>query len=932
MITEKSLDLLCITETWLRDDGSDGPIIADLLPSDYDMFHAPGKNGYGGVGIVFNKQIKLRKVSGTTLYGSFEYLVLRLPYAYSKSATLVIIYRSPSLSIRTFLDEFDDFLNHMLLLNHHELIVVGDFNIHVNKSSDQFVKRFIDIFECHGCIQYITESTHQHGNILDLVLSNTDLVSEVSVHDIAISDHYFIQLNIRSISYVSQSQNTKKTFRVYKNLDVAAFQSSVVESVQEPSSGWSLTTALNQYYDSLRQSLDKHAPLKSKHICTRKPVPWITSEVKEERKLRRKVEVKWRKNKSEENRLKYITQRSKVSDKIKQEKRQYISNQIASSDNKSHTLFKVLRSLTSNSCSRALPSGDNDEALANSFQDFFVNKVNLIRDSIRNDAVVRIAALEAPSIPATGEQMSQFNTVSPEEVQKLLMSAPETTCCLDPVPTWLLKQILPSILNMVSFIINKSLTIGEMPESLKTAVVHPLLKKSMLDPQELSNYRPVSNLSFLSKVLERVVLKQLQEHMDNCGYYDPFQSAYKKCHSTETALVRVNDDLLKALDNGDSALLLLLDLSAAFDTIDFNILRNRLVEVNVTGTVLNWFISYISQRKQSISINGQSSAVSTIECGVPQGSVLGPVLFSIYMLPLGRLIKQHGVSYHAYADDTQLYISFGKNNTETTVKRVEKCVSCIADWMSSNFLRLNAKKTELLYLSSKFKRRTPDIDHIQLGDQKITPAIEVRNLGVKINNTLTVESHVNDLCKSLLLTLRLIAKVRFYLNSNDAKTVVCALFTSRLDYGNSLLIGAPKYQLNRLQMLQNWAARIVSGECKFSHITPTLQSLHWLPVADRVTFKVCTLVFRVISGTAPDYLKDLITVYNPQSRLRSSQQGTLLVKPAVKTKSYGERRFSIAGPALWNELPMNIRTSRTVNEFKSALKTFLFIKRYNTRS
>ena len=206
-------------------------------------------------------------------------------------------------------------------------------------------------------------------------------------------------------------------------------------------------------------------------------------------------------------------------------------------------------------------------------------------------------------------------------------------------------------------IVNKSLSCGVVPQCFKHALAKPLLKKANLDPNCLTNYRPVSNLPFLSKVLERIVLKQFLQHLESHSLLEPFQSAYRKCHSAETALLRVVNDLLQASDSGHVSILSLLDLSAAFDAIDHDILIKRLhTTFGCSGTVLDWFTSYLSFRTQSVFVD-HASTLSALKCGVPQGSVLGPLLFTLYTQSLCTVICQSGHSYHFFADDSQLHSS-----------------------------------------------------------------------------------------------------------------------------------------------------------------------------------------------------------------------------------------------------------------------------------
>ena len=233
--------------------------------------------------------------------------------------------------------------------------------------------------------------------------------------------------------------------------------------------------------------------------------------------------------------------------------------------------------------------------------------------------------------------------------------------------------------------INLSLLSGYVPQSFKTAVIKPLLKKTTLDQEILANYRPISNLPFLSKILEKAVANQLCDFLHTNSLFEEFQSGFRVNHSTETALVKVTNDLLMASDKGLISVLVLLDLSAAFDTIDHQILLQRLeYQIGIKGTALGWFKSYFLDQSQFVHVNDESSMQTKVSHGVPQGSVLGPLLFSLYMLPLGNIIRNHLINFHCYADDTQLYLSIKPDETNHLTK-LQACIKDIKNWMTHNF-------------------------------------------------------------------------------------------------------------------------------------------------------------------------------------------------------------------------------------------------------
>ena len=365
----------------------------------------------------------------------------------------------------------------------------------------------------------------------------------------------------------------------------------------------------------------------------------------------------------------------------------------------------------------------------------------------------------------------------------------------------------------------------------------------------------MSILPFISKILERVVLKQCQAHLNDNDLFEINQSAYRKNHSTETAVLSVVDELLSNIDKKLVSLVALLDLSAAFDTIDQGILLARLEHsFGFHGTVLDWFTSYLSDRVQFVCVDNITSASSPLTFGVPQGSVLGPVLFSLYTQPLSDVIQSHHCSFHKFADDTEISKSTNPESLLSTQDSVQSCISDVLSWMNSNKLKLNPEKTEAMISGSRHRLQQTPSSTMSVNGTSISYLPSVKYLGVTLDCSLTMERHISNVCRSTFLALRRISSLRPFLSSKSTATLVHATVTSRLDYCNSSLSGIPSQQLSRLQRVQNNAVRLITKKRKRDHITPLLQQLHWLPISFRIQFKLAVLAFRFFDNSLPAYL------------------------------------------------------------------------------
>ena len=718
-------------------------------------------------------------------------------------------------------------------------------------------------------------------------------------------------------------------------MDTNAFISDItrfLSNIQPSTSICELVKLVALYENVLVDLIDKYAPIKTRLVINRPKAPWMNEEILKEKKIKRKCERKWRATKLPQDKEIFKVQKKKYDRLLRDAHTRYLSSLVIDNANDPKSLFKIINEFLNGKKKNKFPEHTSDETLAEDFSIHFCQKVAAIHTNLKGMKSYQDGTIIAEQ-RRYKTTLDCFREVTEEQIWAIIHESPKKSCCLDPFPTWLLITCKIAITPIIRSIINSSLSLYHVPESFKLAAIMPLLKQLNME-LIYKNYRPVSNLKYISKLTERVVALQLNEHLVENDILEPMQSAYKSGHSTETALLKVQNDILMAMDNQKVTALLLLDLSAAFDTVNHTILLNRLQKrVGITGGALRWFQSYLENRKQSVRINNVNSEPVDLKYGVPQGSVLGPVLFSLYTLPLADVLKTHGVEYHLYADDTQIYMSFKAIHSEEmdSIQKLSACIAEVKKWMMDNFLQLNTDKTKFLIFGTRNQLAKTETASFDAAGDIVEISSSARNLGIIFDNSLSMNQHVSHLSRICFNDLRNISYIRKYLTLDATKTIVQALVCSRLDYCNSLYYGLPNTQIQRLQRIQNAAARIILKRKKFDHITPVLIELHWLPLKFRITFKLLLLTYKSLNGQAPPYLVRLL---KPKTlsyhELRSNALLNNLEIRDAKLCSGGDRAFSIAAPREWNKLPANIKSSQSIEVFKSRLKTYLFRECFNT--
>ena len=679
-------------------------------------------------------------------------------------------------------------------------------------------------------------------------------------------------------------------------------------------------TDFEQCYTEFKQKvenvMDILAPEVTVKLSNKNDPKWFDQEFKKARALRRKLERKWRKSRSIEDHNRYIEQRNLCAKLSLTKQESYYSSIIESSSNKQKSLFKVVNEVLDKKEDRILPAHNDPIKLANKFNLYYIDKIDKLRESIppSDDNQVHVQN------PFNGIKLDNFSPTTAEEVRQIIKEYGVKTSSEDPLPASLIKSTLDELIPIYVHLVNKSLADGTM-NGIKHSEISPLLKKQGLDADTLKNYRPVNNLVFLSKLIERIVQKRIEYHMESNNLHTKEFFGYKRFHSTETMMLGITEEILSGFDDGKCTIMLFMDLSAAFDTIDIEKLIAILgEEIGLSGTALKWCKSFLSERTQRVKIKGEYSESIKLKYGTVQGSVLGPPFFNIYIRSQPKVFHNNGFRSTAFADDSNGRKTFSITFQYSVLRNeVPLCVQNVTSWMNQQYMKVNPDKTEIILFFPKSLKDQVVIKGTIIGEDCIRFSKEVKNVGVWLDENLLMDKHVNSIIAHSYKLLKNIGRIRNILTNKYTETLVHAVI-SRLDYCNSLFVNISKRNIFKLQKVQNAAARLVVRGKKNCSITSVLNELHWLKIEERIVFKVLLLVFKCLNGLCSNNLETLLRKLPNQCR---SQNMSLLETRWANTK-YGKRTFSYAGPKLWNMLPANIQGLRDVDRFKKNINTILF--------
>ena len=945
------IDISLLSETWFYDDENYQTSFFRQF-GNYEVYNNPRVTDTWGGGVcVLASKTLVTKRNRLHNYVSFEVVCCTLTVCKPRNCKLKVLclYRKDKISFTLFCEEFSTLLNDLFLFS-SPILIAGDFNVPWNLTDNYKTKKFKTIVTEYGLhTEHIPRNaTHKLGNTLDLIICDEQCQSFVhnvyvdNLESPELSDHFPVVFSLKLTPTdrpLVSSVNKRRLNRincedfvedVFNNIHSAATGSNNHGS-HEPS----MSNMVSVFNDSLSQAIDKHAPTYECNIKHTERPTWLDNEYVLARAERRRLERVSKRTNLPSDILNYEIQRDYCIELVDSKRSNFFSNRIIQAKGNQKVLFNTFTEVCDyKSKNRTYPESSNDVECANNFNQFFTDKVKSIHKSIvdSSDHIVKISEnqdfmqyihISSISEVENSSMLSSFKLATTAEISELLSEYGIKHSPSDPVPSKVLLNCFKNaeFVSHVTDIVNVSLKTGSM-DGLKNAVVSPLLKKD-LDENENKSFRPVSQLPFLSKLIERVVLRRLNKHMAVNDLNKDFQHGYKKQHSTETLLLKFVNDLIVGIDQKMGVVVLLVDLSAAFDTVNHNILLNILAkELNITGVALTWFRSFLSQRTQQVKIHDELSDSILLESGVVQGSVLGPVLYNVYSRSTKKTFAERGFECLAFADDKNGYTLFSLAcEFDVFRTKVPQCLEQVKTWASEHLLKLNKDKTEILVFGDKAFLNTMKIHGIFTDrDERscIRFSESAKYLGVWLDTHLTFDVHVSKMISSGYAKLRKIRTYRKHITKQETETLIHAFISSKIGNCNSILMGINRKHLRKVQKLQNAAIRTVYRLPIRSSVSDCYKELHWLNVEQRITFKLILFVFKAMNGKSPDGISELIKLKDPVRMI--VRENTFFPRTAL-----GRRAFCYLGPRYWNVLPINIRQCTSIDKFKTLLKSHILL-------
>ena len=909
LLSLTSLDVLTVCETWLDNSVSD----TEISVSGYSIVRKDRNRHGGGVLMFLKEGIKFELVS---LSSQDEVEAVFVKICSQSQFVLGCLYRPPSAQSQYF-DVLLDCIEEIKVSN-SEVILMGDLNFDcssLNSPGSSPISFMENIFDIKQIVTSKTRVTDTSATLIDVILtSKPERHTITDVLETTFSDHFMVY-TVYEIEIKMKQKHKVTTFKDYKHFDCDAFlndlgQCRVLNAVTDDLQNLWATFKCN-----FLQISERHAPVKQRRLKNRFN-PWVSTEIVRTMYDRDHKHKLARRTGDADHWSAYRQLRNSVTSMIRIAKRNYFENEfVQSSGHDSKRIWKTINRLTQKGKDLSPPQ----DISACDFNDHF--------STIGANTVRALGASDDAGIPWRNPQcLSRFSFTSIEShtvLSALRKLGTDSDVDVHGFDAKLLSLSAQLIAPCLTKMFNMSLQTSQVLPDWKTARITPLFKGKG-NKHDKNNYRPIAVIGHIAKLFERQVQKQLVLYLMSNNLINIDQSAYRANHSTQTSIIRVQEDCIDNICDKMLTGLCFLDIRKCFDTIDHNVLQQKMNNYGIVDEELQWFKSYLLDRQQFVYAHGVLSNEAVLNIGVPQGSVLGPTLFMLYVNDISQYVSLS--TCNLYADDTVIYCS--GTDLSDLERKLQSSVLEVSKWYQANRLCLNSDKSNVLVVNSSNRNCDDNTLTILLDDQTLEQVDAADYLGVKIDEHLSWDAYVNKLCASLGCQISKLSRLRGITSKYVLDKIYTSCIQPIIDYAICSWGFANNSIINKVQRLQNYASRIVTGNFDYvnSRGLDIVRMLNWMNIRQRRNYFTLLLVFKCVSiDRAPDYLSNNFTMCNQVNQhysLRSSSSKDLIV-PYVSSAVI-KSSFTYNGAVLWNDLSADMKNVTELMCFKRLLKNYVF--------